>query len=64
MKSTYSSTGDFLDKAFSISTLPSLSGRGTNKGLSILPGLKIAGSSISGLLLAAMMKTYFPNNIN
>lgn len=59
LKST-SSIGDFFAKVFRISSLPYSSGNGTYNGLSILPGLRIAGSRISGLLLAAIINTYFP----
>lgn len=56
--------GDLRDNAFIISLLPCTSGNGTYNGLSILPGLNIAGSNISGRLLAAIINTCFPKHHN
>ena len=51
--------GSFLHTVFRIENRSSLEGNGTYRSLSRRPGLSIAGSIISGLLVAAITKTPF-----
>ena len=60
---TFSSSGMFFVCTFIISSLPLTSGIDTTICLSNLPGLSSAGSSTSGLLVAARIITpSFPSN--
>ena len=53
--STSSEIGTFLQCTLRICSLPLMSGKGTTTCLSNLPGLNKAGSSTSGLLVAAII---------
>ena len=57
-KLTSSANGFFLEWIFNIDNLPFLSGKSIVTFLSNLPGLKIAGSKISDLLVAAITITF------